>query len=92
MTRQQFEALTRRHGLTWITPPERQGQIVTVRYAETGGRYWRAVEDQGIDPEHPDRVEVYRADATDPRDVPDALEWEPWNREPLGIRWHRIAE
>lgn len=92
MTRKAFEVLTSRLGLAWITPPERRIPGVVVRYAEDGGRYWRAVEYENVPADDRERVIVYRADATDPRDVPDALEWEPWNREPRGIRWHRVAE
>ena len=91
MTREQFRRLTQRHRLGWITPPERKGQVVT-QYAETEGRYWKALDDRNLPDDHPDAVEVYRADANDPRDVPDGTDWAPWYREPNGITWHRVAE
>ena len=86
MTRAQFGELTRQQGLTWHTPPECSGRIVVTRYAESDGWYWRAVEDMSLPPDHPDRVELFRADArhTNP------ARWQPWNWEPRGIRWRPV--
>jgi len=60
--------------LTWIVPPEYQGQIVTTSYAidEDGQTFWERVFDVS------DRTTHYRQ--IDPDDFD---EWEPWNQAPV---------
>lgn len=66
----------------WICPPECQGQIVIVEYADTyDGLVWRRIYDQS------DRTEIISvADANDPGDDAD---FDPWNGEPQGYEWER---
>ena len=62
---------------TWICPPECQGQIVIVEYADTyNGLVWRRTYDQS------DRTETIEVADADDADV-----FEPWNGEPDGLAW-----
>jgi len=72
--------------LTWITPPECQGQIVETSYAAIEGGYAMRVHDRGARETH-----YY---ATDYDSLVDGTVFEPWNEEPLIASWreHRAAE
>ena len=62
---------------TWHCPPECQGQVVIVEYADTfDGLVWRRTYDQS---DRSETIEVASAD--------DAETWEPWNGEPEGFAW-----
>lgn len=92
MTRKQFEELTRKHGLIWIVPPGCRTETLVKQYAEARGYYWYAAEDLLAEASDHDRVWVYKADASDPRDVPPGVRFDPHYAEPKGITWHRVAE
>ena len=76
-------------GLEWVTPPENQGQAVTISYANDGECVFQKITHKGYTP----WLIAYRYVAIDsiyaneewPWELCAPWEWEyePWNQEPI---------